>query len=75
MCVCTCIKDRKGEAWINIKKVGSFIGDEEDITRRKQLVTVTLNKLQSVWSRHDKVKLETRMEMYRALVKSVLLYN
>ena len=59
----------------NHQKVGSLIGDEEDVVRRKTLSTVALNKLNNVWIRKDKIKQATRIKLYNALAKSILTYN
>ncbi|GFS05210.1 endonuclease-reverse transcriptase [Elysia marginata] len=64
-----------GEDWKKVKKVGSLLGDTEDIERRKQLSNLALEKLSRIWIRNDKVKQVTRLNLYRALVKSILLYN
>ncbi|GFS00576.1 neuroblast differentiation-associated protein AHNAK [Elysia marginata] len=66
---------KDGEDWKKVKKVGSLLGDTEDIERRKQLSSLALQKLSSMWIRNDKVKQVTRLNLYRALVKSILLYN
>ncbi|GFR83974.1 endonuclease-reverse transcriptase [Elysia marginata] len=66
---------KDGEDWKKVKKVGSLLGDTEDIERRKQLPNLALQKLSSIWIRNDKVKQVTRLNIYRALVKSILLYN
>ncbi|GFR72738.1 endonuclease-reverse transcriptase [Elysia marginata] len=66
---------KDGEDWKKVKKVGSLLGDTEDIERRKQLSNLALQKLSSIWIRNDKVKQVTRLNLYRALVKSILLYN
>ena len=44
------------DEWKTTRKVGSLIGDVEDIERRKQLSNVALNKLKSVWISTDKIK-------------------
>ena len=67
-------KSRQEEEWRKVKKVGSLLGDEEDIERRKQLATVAMNKLQPIWIKNQ-VNQKTKMKLYRALVKSILLYN
>ena len=59
----------------NNKKVGSLIGDTEDIERRKQLSNIALNKLKTVWISRDKIKRTTKIKLYNALVKSILTYN
>ena len=66
---------RSGKEYRNAKKVGTLIGDEEDINRRKRLSTAALAKLQNIWIKGDKVKRKTKIKLYRTLVKSVLTYN
>ena len=67
-------KGAEKEEWRKVKKLGSLLGDREDITRRKQLATTSLRKLDSLWIRR-KVKVLRRMKLYNALVRSILLYN
>ena len=66
---------RNSEDWKNSKKVGSLIGDNEDIERRKHLSMAALHKLTNIWIRGDKIKLHTKVKLYKTLVKSILLYN
>ena len=66
---------KNGEDWKNAKKVGSLIGDLEDVERRKQLSTAALNKLYHVWMKGNKLKTTTKIQLYKSLVKSILLYN
>ena len=66
---------RTGKEYKNAKKVGTLIGDEEYINRRKRLSTAALAKLQNIWIKGDKVKRKTKIKLYRTLVKSVLTYN
>ena len=75
---CTTISrknQKKEEEWRSTRKVGSLLGDEEDINRRKQLATASMTKINAIYLKKDKVKLEKKIKIYRALVKSVLLYN
>ena len=67
-------KGAEKEEWRKVKKVGSLLGDREDIARRKQLSTVSLRKLNSLWIR-KKAKVERRVKLYNSLVRSILLYN
>lgn len=55
--------------------MGSLIGDDKDVERRKQLSTVALNKLNNVWIKGNKLKTSTKINLYKSLVKSILLYN
>ena len=66
--------ERANEKWRDSKKVGSLIGDAEDVKRRKVLASAALNKLDKMW-RYKKIKRNTRIKAYKSLVKSVLLYN
>ncbi|GFS25539.1 endonuclease-reverse transcriptase [Elysia marginata] len=62
------------EDWKKVKKVGSLLGDTEDIERRRQLSNLAPQKLSSIWIRNNKAKQVTRLNLYQALVKSILLY-
>ena len=55
--------------------MGSLIGDDKDVERRKTLSTIALSKLNAVWIRKDKIKLKVRLKLYKSLIKSILLYN
>ena len=59
----------------NVIKLGSNLGDREDIQRRKELATIALAKNDAIWKNNWKTKLTTRIRLYETLVKSVLLYN
>ncbi|GFR75917.1 hypothetical protein ElyMa_005787300 [Elysia marginata] len=65
---------RNAKDWRETKKVGLLIGDE-DVERRKQLSTAALLKLRNIWIGGDKIKRDTKIKLYRALVKSILTYN
>ena len=66
---------KENEHWRHTKKLGSLLGDKEDITRRKQLAISAMRKLKKVWIRHHKISRSVRLKLYNAYVKSVLLYN
>ena len=57
------------EDWKNAKKVGSLIGDLEDVERRKQFSTADLNKLYHVWVKGNKLKPTTKKKSTDDLVK------
>ena len=59
---------------VRSKKGGSFIDDDKDVERRKQLATVPLYKLNNVWIKGNTLKTATRIKLYKTLVKSILLY-
>ena len=64
-----------GLGWKKTKKLGSLLGDSEDIERRKVLATASLKSLRSLWERKGVTSIGTRMRAYNALVLPVLLYN
>ena len=66
---------KEDEEWRKVKKVGSLLGDEEDMERRKTLAAAAMNRMNKIWIRGDKISLRRRINLYRALVKSILLYN
>ena len=61
--------------WRSTIKLGSMLGDREDIKRRKELANVALFNNNDIWKRKKKTKLKTRIKLYETAVKSILLYN
>ena len=68
-------KDEDRPSWRTTKKLGSLLGDEEDIERRKRLATASFKSLRLMWERRKITSVETRIRAYNALVLPVLLYN
>ena len=67
--------ERLEEFWRKSKKLGSLLGDEEDILRRKTLARNALREIDNVWVRKTKISLRKRLHLYNSLVKPILLYN
>ena len=71
--------DRKNkqtnEPWRDTIKLGSKLGDKEDIVRRKQLSCGKLVQMKKILKRKNVVRTEKKMKLYNSLVKSVLTYN
>ena len=63
------------EPWRNVIKLGSKLGDREDIIHRKQLSNNAMDKMNNIWFNSDKIKVELRIKMYKSLIKPILLYN
>ena len=61
--------------WRNVIKLGSKLGDREDIERRKGLATIALSNNVTIWKNKGKTKQKTRIRLYETMVKSILLYN
>ena len=63
---------------INKNKIGhingSLLGAYEDMKRRIQLATATMQPVAKIWP-NKKVKLQDRLKIYKCIVKSVLTYN
>lgn len=63
------------EDWKKSKKLGTLLGDEEEIKRRKQLSQLAMSKLWKIWLKGKKVKIPTRVRLYNAYIKPILTYN
>ena len=68
-------KDKESETWRNTTKLGSLLGDQEDIQKRKTLAMTAMNKMKKIWIRKNKVGIRKRLKLYNTLVKPVLTYN
>ena len=62
-------------SWRNTKKLGSLLGIEEDVARRKVLALQCFKKLEAVWKYNKILNRRTRLNTYKALVETILLYN
>ena len=67
--------DNVDEPWREVIKLGSKIGDEEDIMRRKNLASIKLKEMTKLWIRNNYVRRNTKIRLYKAVVEPVLLYN
>ncbi|EGZ30617.1 hypothetical protein PHYSODRAFT_467847 [Phytophthora sojae] len=63
------------EAWRSTQKLGSLLGDSEDLTRRKILAAGALRWLWTIWIWPQYVSDATRVRLYNCYVLPVLLYN
>ena len=57
------------------RKLGSLLGEAEDVARRKQLANVAFRKLMTVWFRRAHISLHLRLRLYASFVIPVLTYN
>ena len=62
-------------SWRKTKKFGSLLGIEEDVARRKMLAAQCFKKLEAIWKYNKILNKRTRMNTYKTLVESILLYN
>ena len=62
------------KAWCEVKKLGSLLGQEEDLKRRIQLAATQFGKCSKLWNTKG-ITLQTRMRLYNAYVIPVLMYN
>ena len=70
------IRERKksDEKWRKTKKLGSLLGDYEDMRRREQLSNNAMPEVKKLWKK-SKVSNKRKLHLYRTLVKTVLTYN
>ena len=63
------------EYWRNVKKLGSLMGDVEDVSRRKQLAMTALNRMWKIWNNKVSINEKLRIRIYNVYVSPVLLHN
>jgi hypothetical protein len=63
------------EKWRKTKKLGTMLGDNEEIKRRKQLAAFALNKMKSIWKIDNKIGEQRRLQLYKAYIHPILTYN
>ena len=68
-------ESKEEREWTNVVKLGSNLGDWEDIQRRKELATIVVAKNDAICKKNWKIKLTTRIRLHEVLLKGVLLYN
>ena len=66
---------REDEKWRDIIKLGSKIGDKEDIKRRKELANTAMKNNDNIWKKKWTASMRKRLQLYNSLIKSILLYN
>ncbi|XP_029654478.1 uncharacterized protein LOC115227914 [Octopus sinensis] len=63
------------EYWRKVKKLGSLLGDEQDVIMRKTHANSALRSLKENWLKRKGLSTKTRIRLYNSLVKPILLYN
>ena len=67
---------QKGKATpSSVRKLGTKLNDTEDITYRAALADLAFQRLQTTWKSKKHIKLPTKIRLYNATVKPILLYN
>ena len=67
--------DKETETWRQSTKLGSILGDVEDISRRKQLAVAAFQTKEKIWIEKHSVPRELKLDLFESLVMSILLYN
>ena len=68
--------NKKEETWRNTKKLGTLLGDVEEMQRRKQLATIAQKNMWVIWSKNNnKISLQKRIMLYNAYIVPILTYN
>ena len=53
------------EDWRHTKKLGTLLGDSEDIANRKRLATIAFCKMDRLWfSKNKRIKLKKKIQLY-----------
>ena len=61
--------------WHQVKKLGSLLNTKADIERRKNLATIALRKMYTIWIRNHLISDDKIIRLYKALILPILLYN
>ena len=67
-------KSKADELWRKTKKLGSLLGDYEDMKRREQVSNFAMAGIKDIWRKCKMVK-RKKVQIYKTLVKTVLTYN
>ena len=67
--------DKKIEELRITNKLGLLMGEQEDILRKKQLLTTALHNLNNIWIRKDRIREYVRLKLYKIIVKPLLMRN
>ena len=68
-------KEKKDETWRTTKKLGTLLGDREEMLRWKKLAASAFNNLRRIWSqKRNKIKTEKRMLLYNTFITPILVY-
>ena len=66
---------RDVEQWRKTRKLGSLLGDVEEVTRRKQLPAVAFQRMWSLWVGQRNISEGLRLMLYNAFIVPVLTYD
>ena len=64
--------DRTTDEWKITRKLGSLLGDSEDLAKRKNLAIIAFKNMTSVFIRRHKISETRRMRLYNALILPIL---
>ena len=67
-------KEKRNETWRKTRKLGSLLGDYEDMKRREQLSNGAMAGVRKIMKK-SKAKVKKKVKIYKTLVKTVLTYN
>ena len=68
-------KEKEEETWRKTKKLGTLLGDSEEMRRRKQLASVAYGNMMRIWGKNNKIRLEKRIMLYNTYITPILTYN
>ena len=63
------------DEWKKTRKLGTLLGEWEEISRRKNLAIAAHKNMQSIFIRRHKLSEDKRIKLYNALVLPILTYN
>lgn len=70
-------ENKTDETWRETKKLGTMLGDSEELKRRKQLAATAFKNLSKLWEnrRRNKLSRERKFQLYNAYITLLLTNN
>jgi hypothetical protein len=60
------------ENWRKTRKLGTLLGEDEEIKRRKQLALISLHKMKGIWKQDRHMTGDRKIEQYKAYIYPIL---
>ena len=69
-------KEKSDEKWRYTKKLGTLLGDSEEIQRSKQQAIVAMNNMRKIFGKKkNQINLNKKIQLYKACITPILTYN
>nr|CCA28178.1 hypothetical protein PITG_00382 [Albugo laibachii Nc14] len=63
------------KSWCNVRKLGSLLGESEDVQQRKSYATAAFRRFWKLWLHPHLLQKNLRVRLYNVYVLPILIYN